>query len=180
MNAERIVRGTTAVALIALTFWIGGLLTLGAIVAPVVFGSVPFKLAADTMAVVFARYDKLAMGMAAILLASEAVRAAYEKKPRPAPIDVARIGLSVGLSAMAVLEGLWVTPGIARLHADGAVRGVGEAGERLASLHEIAETLGKTQALLAIMLIAVLVATVAPLGGPARAEPRSTGRERRG
>ena len=81
--------------------------------------------------------------------------------------NLARVGVSVTLVAMAVLEGLWVTPKIASLHAGGAVRGVGEAGAALASAHSIAELLGKTQALLAIALIALHVATLpAPRSAP--------------
>ena len=164
-------RVTTTVALVALTAWIGGLLALGAIVAPIVFAAVPFQLAADTMAVVFARFDKLAMGAAAVVLATEAVRgwatSTATEDRKGARANLARVGVSVTLVAMAVLEGLWVTPKIASLHAGGAVRGVGEAGAALASAHSIAELLGKTQALLAIALIALHVATLpAPRSAP--------------
>jgi hypothetical protein len=62
---------------------------------------------------------------------------------------------------MAVVEGLWVTPTIAGLHAAGAVRGVGDAGAALASAHALAELLGKAQALLAVTLIALHMATLA-------------------
>ena len=80
----------------------------------------------------------------------------------PSRPNVARVGVSVVLVALAVLEGLWVTPTIARLHAEGAVRGVGEAGMALASAHSLAEALGKAEALLAVVLIALHMATLAP------------------
>jgi hypothetical protein len=152
-------RVTSTVAIIALTPWIGGLLALGAIVAPVVFASVPFAQAADAMTTVFARFDKLAMGAAAVLLATEAVRARSLRFPIERT-HLARIGVTVALVAMAVADGLWVTPTIARLHSEGAVRGVGEAGEALASAHSLAETLGKAQALFAVALIALHFATI--------------------
>ncbi len=155
-------RVTSTVALTALTVWIGGLLTLGAIVAPIVFRAVPFDLAADTMAVVFARYDKVAMGAAAAVILSEALRAVgHVDRSRS---GVARLVCSLLIGGMAVVEGFWVTPTIAALHAQGVVRGVGEAGAALASAHTMAEQLGKAQALLAIALIALHVATVAPKG----------------
>jgi hypothetical protein len=154
-------RVTSTVAIVALTVWIGGLLTLGAIVAPIVFSSVPFQTAADTMTVVFSRFDKLAMGAAAVVLGTEALRAHIEQREGAMTKGhLARIVVTLVLAGMAVAEGLWVTPEIAALHGEGAVRGVGDAGMKLASLHSIAEHLGQAQALLAIVLIALHFTTL--------------------
>ncbi len=154
----------STLALTALTVWIGGLLALGAVVAPIVFHAIPFNMAADTMAVVFARYDKLAMGAAAVVLATEAARGHLAATSRMTRAGLLRAVVSAVLALMAVVEGLWVTPTIARLHAEGAVRGVGEAGAALASAHGLAEQLGKGQALLAIVLIALHVVTLGERG----------------
>jgi hypothetical protein len=151
-------RLTTTVALVALTVWIGGLLALGAVVAPIIFAAVPFALAADSMAAVFSRFDKVAMGCGAVIVATEAFRARVS--PRVTVGDVARILVSLVLVGLAVTEGVWVTPTIANLHATGAVSGVGAAGASLASAHALAEDLGKSQALLAVLLIALHVWTV--------------------
>jgi hypothetical protein len=151
-------RITSGVALTALTVWIGGLFTLGAVVAPTVFHAVPFDLAADTMAVVFERYDKLAMGAAAVVLGTEALRGWKDESRSRAAF--ARVAVTLALVAMAVVEGLWITPTIAELHAGGAVRGVGEAGELLATTHTLAEQLGKAQALIAVVLIGLHMATL--------------------
>jgi hypothetical protein len=151
-------RVTTTVALVALTVWIGGLLALGAIVAPIIFAAVPFALAADSMAIVFARFDKVAMGAAAVVLATEAVRVGTGARLTLA--GSLRVAVSVVIAGLAVAEGLWVTPTIAGLHAAGAVRGVGEAGASLATAHTLAEQLGKGQAFLAIALIALHVGTL--------------------
>jgi hypothetical protein len=123
------------------------------------------------MAVVFSRFDKLAMGAAAVVLGTEAVRAHVEQREGSAGrAQVARVVVTLVLAGLAVAQGLWVTPEIATLHADGAVRGVGEAGMRLATAHTIAEQLGKAQALLAVALIALHFAT---LPTPPRAERRA-------
>ena len=171
-------RLTTTIALCALSVWIGGLLSLGAVAAPLVFGMVPLPLAADTMALVFARFDKVAMSAAAIILATEAVRV---RSGGPLGSgQLARVLVSVALAGSAVLEGLWVTPTIAGLHAAGAVRGVGEAGQSLASAHALAESIGKAQALLAIALIALHVWTLTRVStspSDAPAPVRSSGRE---
>jgi hypothetical protein len=151
-------RVTTTVALVALTVWIGGLLALGAVVAPILFASVPYALAADTMTAVFARFDKIAMAAAAVVLATEAFRARVSGRVTVG--DIVRILVSLVLVGLALTEGIWVTPTIANLHAAGAVRGVGEAGASLASAHALAEQLGKAQVLLAALLIALHVGTL--------------------
>jgi len=54
----------------------------------------------------------------------------------------------------AFVEGVSVSPRIAALHAGGAVRGVNAAGLELAHLHGVAETLGKTEVgLLVVVLV---------------------------
>jgi len=151
-------RVTSSVALLALTVWIGGLITLGAVVAPVVFASAPHAIAADAMTHVFARFDKVAMAAAAIVLATEAVRARVSGRLGAA--DIARALVTVALAGCAVAEGLWITPKITDLHASGAMRGVGEAGASLDAAHALAEQLGKGSALLAVLLIALHVATI--------------------
>jgi hypothetical protein len=67
----------------------------------------------------------------------------------------------VVVSTLAVADGVWLTPTIATLHAQGAVRGVGEAGLALSSAHDLAEQSGKAQALLAIVLVGLHVFTLA-------------------
>jgi hypothetical protein len=129
-------------------------------VAPIVFAAVPIALAADAMTAVFARFDKVAMSAAAVLLATEALRARAHETTGAG--GIARVVVSVALAAMAVTEGVWVTPTIANLHAAGAVRGVGDAGASLASAHAFAEQLGKGQAVLAIGLIALHIWTLRP------------------
>jgi hypothetical protein len=144
--------GTLAVAA-----WLGGLISLGALVAPVVFSQVPTPWSADAMTVVFRRFDLLAMGCAAILLACEAVRA-VGRAPF-ARAHLARAIASVLAAAAAVYQGTSVSPGIAELHAAGAVRGVGAAGAELSRLHDLAEALGKAQVVLLVMVIVLEAVT---------------------
>ncbi len=142
----------SAVALLALAVWLGGLLALGAIAAPVVFSIVPLPASADAMTVVFRRFDLVAMGCAAVVLAAEASRVAL--RVPFGRLDVARAGASALAAGVAVYEGTSVAPRIALLHAGGVMRGVGDAGLELARLHAVAETCGKTE----LLLLAVVVA----------------------
>jgi hypothetical protein len=152
----------SVMALVAVAVWLGGLVALGAIAAPVVFAIVPWPSNADAMTFVFERFDRVAMSCAAIVLAAEAARAVAR-----VPFgrrDHLRAGASVAAGALAVLEGVLITPHIAALHRAGALRGVGDAGIELARLHDLAEWNGKIQLILLVVVIA--------LHATARATPR--------
>lgn len=151
-------RATAAVASIAGTLavavWLGGLLALGAIVAPIVFGNVSFPQSADAMTLVFRRFDMVAMTCAAIAMAAEAAKVAVR-----VPFvwtDHLRAGLTVVGAILAVIEGSLVSPRIAALHHAGVVRGMGAAGETLSHLHDIAEALGKTEVVLLAVILGLL------------------------
>jgi hypothetical protein len=163
MGAERpadlvLRRATAMVGLLAVAVWLGGLLALGAIAAPVVFSTIAMPASADAMTVVFRRFDSVAMACAAAVMAAEATRALA--RVRFAPVDHVRAGASVLAAALAVFEGVRVSPRIAALHASGAVRGLGDAGMELARLHDVAELCGKSEVAL---LVAVVVAQVIAL-----------------
>lgn len=145
-----------AVTLFGVALWLGGMLTLGALVAPVVFTIVPAPTSADAMTIVFRRFDVVAVTCSAAMLASEIWRVrAAEKISR---IEIAR-GVSLAIAALlALVEALVVSPRIAELHRAGAVRGLGDLGQKLESMHALAEAISKTEALsLAIFLMLYLV-----------------------
>jgi hypothetical protein len=148
-------RAAAVVALLSVTLWLGGLVALGALVAPVVFSRVSMPWSADAMTVIFRRFDMVAMACAAALFA----------RVKFARLDHLRAGASVLAAAAAVYEGTDVSPRIADLHASGVVRGMGAAGMELARLHDVAEALGKTEVAL---LLAVLVLQALTLTRPAR------------
>jgi hypothetical protein len=151
-------------ALLAICVWLGGLLALGAIAAPIVFAVAPFPQNADAMTLVFLRFDRVAMTCAAVVLASEAARAWMRRAPRTATRgDAMRAAASALAAAAAVFEGTSVSPRIASLHAQGAIRGVGPLGAELARLHDTAELSGKAQVLL-LALVVVLQTGVAMRG----------------
>jgi hypothetical protein len=152
-----IVRVVSVVALLAIAVWLGGLVALGALAAPVVFSIVSLPTAADAMTVVFRRFDLVAMTCAALILVSEATRALGGRLGR---IDVARVAVCAVAAAAAVVEGTQVSPRIAELHAAGVSRGLSAAGLELAHLHGLAELLGKAQVLLLGLAVALHVAAL--------------------
>jgi len=152
-------RVASVVALLAIAVWLGGLLALGALAAPVVFSVVPLPMAADAMTVVFRRFDLVAMTCAALILLSEALRAASERSF--ARVDIARGLVSAIAAALAVVQGAHVSPRIAGLHSAGVSRGLGASGMELSSLHHVAELLGQAQVLLLATAVALHVAGLA-------------------
>jgi putative copper export protein len=148
-------RVLSTVALLAIAMWMGGLVALGAVAAPVVFGVVPFPANADAMTIVFRRFDAVAMTCAAIVLATEAIRPVvglgFER------LTPARTAATLVAALAAVYEGIEVSPRIAELHAGGAIRGMDAAGVELARLHDLAEWCGKIELLLLVVVVALHV-----------------------
>ncbi|HEY1693575.1 MAG TPA: DUF4149 domain-containing protein [Polyangiaceae bacterium] len=151
-------RVTEVVAMLALAVWLGGLVALGAIVAPVIFSRVSMPWSADAMTVVFQRFDLVAMSCAAVLLATEAARAVAHIPFARA--DHVRAGVSLLAAIEAVYEGASLSPRIASLHAAGVVRGLGSAGVELSALHDRAEFLGKSEVALLLVVVVLHVLTV--------------------
>jgi len=144
-------RIAVAAAVLALALWGGGLLALGAIVAPTVFGIVPAPASADAMTVVFQRFDRLAVGCAVVALAAE-VALAYARKPLSRG-DLARAAAVVAATALVLVEAAVLSPHIAALHAAGAIRGDGALGRELELFHHRAELDAKGQLLLTVSAI---------------------------
>lgn len=144
---------------LAIAAWAGGLVVLGAIVAPTVFRIVPAPSSADAMTVVFRRFDAVAMTAAAIALVAEATL--FLKDGGPARLDVARGAAAVVASILAIVVGTWLSPGISELHRSGAIRGLNEGGVELERLHRLAEAAGKGQLALLLVVLVLLLAKLA-------------------
>jgi uncharacterized membrane protein len=149
--ASAVGTGAAIASGLAVALWLGGLVALGAVTAPIVFAVAPMPQSADAMTMVFRRFDMIAMTCAAVVLASEAARVIARVPFRR--LDHARAAVSVLAAGVTTYEGMNVSPRIAELHVAGAVRGVGAAGLELSRLHDTAEVCGKT----AVVLLAALV-----------------------
>jgi uncharacterized membrane protein len=150
-------RGAAAtIELLATAVWLGGLTVLGAVVAPTIFRNVPAPTSADAMTLVFRRFDTIAMTCAGIVLAIEAWRAfARIDGVARGKLDVARIVVAAAAAALAVGEGMVISPRIAALHAAGAIRGLDELGRQLEAVHRLAETAAKVELALLVALVAL-------------------------
>jgi hypothetical protein len=159
-----VIRISAAVSFLGLAVWLGGLVALGAIAAPVVFSIVPLPSSADAMTAVFRRFDMVAMSCAAVVLTAEAMHASA--RAPFAAVDHVRAALSAVAAALAVIEGKGVSPRIAALHGAGVVRGIGAGGLELAKLHDTAEWLGKGQVLLLVVVLILRVFALTRLRPP--------------
>jgi uncharacterized membrane protein len=149
------------VALLACIPWLGGLLVLGAIVAPTVFGIVHAPDSADAMTVVFRRFDRVAIAASAIVLVCEVGLATTTRTLR----DAVRAFLAIAMSALAIYEGTMLSPQIEALHRAGATRGSGDLGLELERAHRAAEMVGKSELLFGVVYVVLLVFTIAALPG---------------
>ena len=152
-----------SLALLATGVWVGGIVVLGAIVAPTVSGIVPAPTSADAMTIVFVSFDKVAMTAAAIVAVAEVVRMRTMVPASPTKVDVIRLAVIGAAGVLAVVQGLWLSPTIVALHRAGAIRGSGELGQKLERFHAWSETCGKTESLLLVALVVLLAhALMAP------------------
>jgi len=147
----------SAVAALAAALWLGGLVVLGAVVAPVIFRNVPAPTSADAMTLVFRRFDRVALACAAVLLSAEVLRVVLRARIDRA--DVARGMAAVGASALATWLALAVSPRIEALHRAGAIRGLGDLGRELDTVHALAENLARVELALLAVVVTLLVRT---------------------
>jgi len=159
------VRLTSSIAaLLAAAVWLGGLVALGAVAAPIVFSHVPLPQSADAMSAVFRRFDAVAMTCAGLVVASEVARRLAG--PRFTRLDCGRAFTSLLAAAAAVIEGGSLSPRIAALHAAGAVRDANAAGLELARLHDQAEALAKAEVTLLAIVVVLHVLSLSPAPPP--------------
>lgn len=161
-RAARIVRATTAVAVVALALWVGGLVALGACAAPLVFRLVPAPWSGDAMGAVFRRFDAVAISCAVVVLGCEAVRLWSRQSLglRPTLFERARGLCAIVAAVAAIYIGVDTSPKILTLHAAGAIRGLGDSGLMLEQLHRVAETLAKIEVCFGVLLLVLHVLTL--------------------
>ncbi|APR99576.1 DUF4149 domain-containing protein [Pajaroellobacter abortibovis] len=136
---------TLCMGSLASSLWVGGLVVVGAVVAPAVFQNIPAPLSGDVMIVVLHRFHMFVLGCALFMLAMEGLRAKFCEVRR---LDWVRLFLICGAAGMALIQTFLLSPGIESLYRAGVVRGSGEQGRELQTIHSIAEKIAHGQLLL--------------------------------
>jgi uncharacterized membrane protein len=154
-NSSRVVAAASVAYLAAIAIWMGGLLVLGAIVAPTVFRNVPAPTSADAMILVFRRFDSVAIAAAFVALVAEAVLGLRGGKIARA--DVVRGGGVVLATVLLLVQAIRLSPANEALHRAGAVRGLAADGLELERSHRLAEACGKAELALLFSALVLLV-----------------------
>ncbi len=153
-------RAAAIAAIVCAGLIVGGMVALGACAAPAVFSLTPAPFSGNAMGAAFARFDRVAIGASALMLAAEVVRTFLARRSRQR-ISVRIRRLSGIFLAMAVAYiGLALSPKINEMHLQGVRRGEGEAGQELEAIHKRAELVGKLEIGLGLLVIALHVATI--------------------
>jgi uncharacterized membrane protein len=153
-------RVAATLAVLAAGVWVGGMVALGACAAPFVFRLTPAPFSGDAMGAAFARFDQIALGAAVVLLGAEVARTWVGGPRGRGPAARVRRGAAVIMAACAAYIGLSLSPHINELHRGGAQRGVGELGAELDRTHKTAETVGKIETGLGVLVVALHVFTL--------------------
>jgi hypothetical protein len=155
-------RALDAAGALAVAVWLGGYATLGAVVAPLVFGIVPAPTSGDAMTAVFGRFDRVALACAAVALLGEVGHVVLRARP-VTRLDMARAALLALAAGLAVYVATVVSPRIVELHQAGALRGMGPAGLELDAVHHVAERLAKVElAALAVAFVLLVARETSP------------------
>lgn len=144
-------RIATGASTLAAAVWLGGILVLGAIVAPIVFHEVPAPTSADAMTHVFLRFDRVALGALAVVGIGEALASRFA--PPSTRVEQARLAVAALAGVLALVQATWLSPTIADLHAQGAIRGVGPLGLALEVTHARSEACGKSEVFLLVAFV---------------------------
>lgn len=157
--ASTVAKASASIAVLAAALWLGGTLALGAVTAPVIFGSLPAPSSGDVMTIIFRRFDKVAMGCAAIVLLAEVLRAAARE--RIARLDFGRVGMALIATGLLAWQALVLSPRIEALHRAGAVRGSGSLGVELEAVHRLTESEARVQLFCVAALVVLHIVAVA-------------------
>ena len=156
-------RTAATLAVLAAGVWVGGMVALGACAAPFVFRLTPAPYSGDAMGSAFARFEPDRAGRGRGAPRRRGGPHLGRRWPWPhRRLRRARRLTAVVMAACARLRRpLAHAPDINALHRAGAQRGEGPQGEELDRTHKTAETVGKAETGLGVLLIALHVFTLA-------------------
>jgi Domain of unknown function (DUF4149) len=137
---------------LGLAFMIGGMLALGAFVAPALFHNFPLPEAGIVMTAIFRRYDIVLAVSVAFILMGEIIHLStvgFSKQLK----DRFRLVMVLLIAIVSFFSLVLIHPKMEGYQKAGVVRGVGETGMQFDKLHKQSETLYKAQLILAVILL---------------------------
>ncbi len=151
-----LLKTTHALEVVSLGLMMGGMLTLGAFVAPMVFRSFPVDQAGAVMTVIFRRFDAVLLVCLAGVALGEVVRFLTKADKGSKLLARLRRVSVLGLMAVTLYGSLMVHPQIEAFQKAGVRRGVGVEGQAFECLHKTSESLYKTDFVLSTVTLILL------------------------
>jgi hypothetical protein len=150
----------TALQNIGLALVLGGILTIGAFVAPVLFKQFPREAAGAAMTIVFKRYDIVLLVSVGLILLGETLRVMTTGWPKMGIFTGLRMGLMVLMMGILLYSALKITPQMSAMQAEGLT--TPQAMFQFGQLHQLIEKLYKIAVVFAAVLLGM--ASYAPPG----------------
>jgi hypothetical protein len=154
-----------ALQLVALTLMAGGMLALGAITAPVVFGHFARPEAATVMGIIFQRYDRVLLVATGVLWLGESLRCLHlARKPafmpeHPSVISYIRGALLLALTGTMLYSIFFVNADIAKMQAaqikaeQSHQPAINPQAKIFEKTHKLSEKLYKANMVMALFLV---------------------------
>jgi hypothetical protein len=156
----------TALQMLGLALMAGGMLALGAVTAPLVFGNLPREMAAPLMAVIFRRYDLILLIALGLTLMGEALRIGARQMIWHPKRSMFRGFLLLGLTGMLLYSTTMLNPQIERYNRTGVHRNLQTAeGRQFEKAHKLSENVYKLSLLCAVLLILLTPFAGKPIRG---------------
>ena len=143
----------TALQMLCLALIAGGIVALGAFVAPVMFKAFPRAEVGAALTVVFRRFDMLLLGASVGIVLGEVLRVLSGLVPVRTVLAGIRYVIMAALIGAALFSALKVDPEIEQMQHAGVHPGATKEGLAFLRTHQLSENLYKGQMLGAILLI---------------------------
>lgn len=153
MNLSLLAPLGTGIFYLGLALIIGGLLSLGAFTAPVLFKSFSRPEAGEAMTIIFRRYDTVLMIAVGLVILGEILRALPHGIPAFNFLVVARYVVLVALAGMTLYTTQVLDAKIAAMYDDPNFRKDLEVRTEFNEAHKLSEKLAKMELLAGVILL---------------------------
>ncbi len=143
----------SSIQYLGLALMVGGILVVGAFVAPVIFKIFPREDAGAALTVIFRRLDILLLIALGGVLLGEALRMASGLVPMTSILAYARYIVLAGLTVMMLISTFQVNPKIEKMQKAGIHPGGSPEGLAFIKTHKLSEQLAKAELAGAALLI---------------------------
>lgn len=144
----------TGIQMLGLALMVGGMLSIGAFSAPVIFKHVARPEAGEILTTIFRRYDNVLIAALIMVVVGEVLRImASSGFQWQAPLPLARYAVMTAMIVMMLFSIFKINADIEAMHKAGIGYGATAEGQKFLQTHELSEKLYKTEMFGAVILI---------------------------